>query len=86
LADAVRAHRQPDWPARGEWESSDGSPVPGEQEDPAHVRVFGRSAPVDCLLQPPASDETWNDQPHRLGQYALRLWQPIFDHEQVLTG
>jgi exodeoxyribonuclease V gamma subunit len=85
-AEAVRARRAPEWPARSEWETAEGSPVPGEQEDPAHVRVHGRKAPFARLLQPPRADEQWNDQPHRLGRYALRLWQPVFAHEQVITG
>ena len=82
-ADSVRARKDPYWPARREWESQSGSPVPGEQEDPAHVRVHGRGAPFDCLLQEPRPDERWGDHPHRLAQYALRIWEPVFDHEQV---
>jgi exodeoxyribonuclease V gamma subunit len=82
-ADSVRAQKDPYWPARREWETQDSSPVPGEQDDPPHVRVYGRGAPFDCLVQEPGADERWNDQRNRLAQYALRIWQPVFDHEQV---
>jgi exodeoxyribonuclease V gamma subunit len=85
-ADAIRAHRAPEQAALRQWETSDGSPVPGEQEDPAHVRVFGRNAPFRVLTEPPRSDEQWSDQRTRLGQYSLRMWQPVFDHEQVMSA
>lgn len=85
-ADAVRAHKQPLWTARGRWESSDR--FPGEADDPAHVRVYGRRCPFETLIEPPRPDEQWPDGPGRgestrLGRYALRMWQPLFDHERV---
>ena len=82
-ADAVRARKDPYWPARREWETQDSSPVPGEQDDPSHVRVYGRRAPFDRLVEDPRPDERWNDERNRMAQYALRIWQPVFDHEQV---
>jgi exodeoxyribonuclease V gamma subunit len=82
-ADSVRAQKDPYWPARREWETQDSSPVPGEQDDPPHVRVYGRAATFDSLLQDPRPDERWNDQRNRMAQYAVRIWQPVFDHEQV---
>ncbi len=51
-ADAVRARTDPRRTAEGEWTTRDGSPVPGEAADPAHVRVFGRQAPFEVLLAP----------------------------------
>ena len=46
--------------------------IPGEDDDLAHVRVFGQArAAASCLLTPPRPDERWNDEPHRLG--AVRL-------------
>jgi len=84
-ADAVRARQNPLAKARNEWETSDRGPVPGEQDDPAHVRVLGRGAQLDWLLAPPQPHEQWNDERTRLGQHALHLWQPLFDHEQVIT-
>ena len=59
-AEATHAHREADRALAGAWESSDSSPVPGEQDDPAHVRVYGRGAPVSCLLEPARPDETWS--------------------------
>jgi exodeoxyribonuclease V gamma subunit len=82
-ADSVRARKDPYWPARREWETQDSSPVPGEQDDAPHVRVFGRTAPFECLLEEPREDERWNDQRNRMAQYAMRIWQPVFDDEQV---
>ncbi|MGH3330607.1 MAG: exodeoxyribonuclease V subunit gamma, partial [Nocardioidaceae bacterium] len=67
--------------ARREWETDRFSPtgIPGEDADPAHVQVYGEAAPLDCLLAEPRADEHWNDEPHRLGQYAWRLWQPLLE-------
>jgi exodeoxyribonuclease V gamma subunit len=56
---------------------------PKEDADPAHERAFGEAAPLDRLLGPPRDDERWHDEPHRLGQYALRLWTPLLDAERV---
>ena len=86
-ADAVTSHGDPAWKARGAWESSDRSPVPGEQDDPPHVRVFGRHASLDVLTGPPSEGEGWNDQTTRLGQYALRIWEPLLTgFERVVTA
>ncbi len=83
-AEAVHSHGDHDRALDFAWKTSDSSPVPGEQDDPAHVRVFGRGAPVDRLLEPVRDDERWNDQRHRLGQLALRLWEPLLARERVL--
>jgi exodeoxyribonuclease V gamma subunit len=71
----------PEWQARKEWETDRYSAfgIPGEDADLAHIRAFGQDAPLECLLAPPRADETWNDEPHRLGQYAWRLWQPLLE-------
>ena len=37
----------------------------------------GASAPIEALLTSPRADESWNDERHRLGQYAWRLWEPL---------
>jgi exodeoxyribonuclease V gamma subunit len=67
--------------ARREWETDRFSPygIKGEDADAAHVQVYGEGAPLECLLTPPRDDEQWNDQTHRLGQLAVRLWQPLLD-------
>jgi exodeoxyribonuclease V gamma subunit len=80
------AYVDPEWKARKEWETDRYSPngIPGEDADLAHVRVFGQAAPLDCLLTPPGPDESWNDEPHRLGQYAWRLWQPLLEGAETV--
>ena len=72
------------WPvskAKGQWRTDPFSPtgVPGEDADAAHVTVWGHGAPIDCLLGEPRADEAWNSERTRLGQYAVRLWQPLLD-------
>jgi len=71
--------------AANEWFTQRSQPnrPPGEQDDPAHVKVLGAEAPVEVLLGPPRPDERWNDATTRLGQYALRVWEPVLDHERV---
>ena len=75
------AHVDPVWKANKEWETDRFSPtgIPGEDADLAHVQVFGQAAPLEMLMTPPRPDESWNDEPHRLGQYAWRLWQPLLE-------
>ena len=65
--------------ARKQWETDRFSPygIKGEDADPAHVQVYGEGAPVTCLLTSPRPDEQWNAEPHRLGQLAVRLWEPL---------
>ena len=59
--------------------------IPGEDADPAHVQVWGEHAPLDVLTTPPRDDEQWNDEPHRLGRLALRLWGPLLDGAERVT-
>ncbi len=87
-AEATHAHRDAERALASAWESTDSSPVPGERDDPAHVRVFGRNAPVGCLLEPARPDETWGSpassaERTRLGQLAPRLWDPLLARERV---
>ncbi len=69
----------PFYKANKAWETDRFSPygVPGENADASHVQVFGEAAPLDTLLTKPRADEDWNDEGHRLGQYAWRLWEPL---------
>jgi exodeoxyribonuclease V gamma subunit len=72
----------PRWKAKREWETDPFSPtaIPGEHADAAHVQVYGEAAPLDCLLTEPRADERWDaEEPHRLGQYAWRLWRPLLE-------
>ncbi|KRF12398.1 exodeoxyribonuclease V subunit gamma [Nocardioides sp. Soil797] len=58
--------------------------IPGEQDDPAHVRLYGEGAPISVLTSLPRAGEDFNDEPHRLGQFAWRVWSPLLSGaEQV---
>jgi exodeoxyribonuclease V gamma subunit len=62
------------------WRGSDR--VPGEDADPAHVRVYGPGTDLLGLLGHPRDDERWSDrEPTRVGQYAARLWAPLLAAE-----
>ncbi|HET6652642.1 MAG TPA: exodeoxyribonuclease V subunit gamma [Nocardioides sp.] len=76
-----------DWKASKEWETDRFSPygIKGEDADPAHVQAFGEAAPFACLTTPPRDDEDWNDEPHRLGRFAVRLWKPLLDGAERVT-
>ncbi len=76
-----RGGSDPEDKARREWETDrfSATGIPGEDADPSHVQAWGEHAPLECLLSPARGDERWNDQPHRLGQLALRLWGPLLD-------
>lgn len=68
---------------------------PGEQDDAYHQLVWGPSLPLrpdttlpvqqqrGLLAELARDDERWNTQATRLGQYALRVWQPLLDHERM---
>lgn len=61
--------------------------IPGERDDPAQLFVHG--GPVDFAhlqQQPPLPDEAWNGSTSRLGQFALRVWSPLLDHQRVVHG
>ena len=80
------AHVDPSWKARKEWETDrfSATGIPGEDADLAHVQVFGQGAPLECLMDAPRPDERWNDESHRLGQYAWRLWQPLLEGAETV--
>ena len=67
------------WKARKEWETDRFSPfgIKGEDADPSHVQAFGEGAAFEVLTTPPRDDESWSNESHRLGQYAVRLWSPL---------
>ena len=70
--------KDPAQQAAREWLTDrDRATVPGEQDDPAHVRVYGNDAPLSLLTTTPRPDEDFNDEPHRLGRYAWRVWGPL---------
>ncbi|MET0839435.1 MAG: exodeoxyribonuclease V subunit gamma [Marmoricola sp.] len=54
-----------------------------ENEDEAHVRVWGRDAPLSVLLQQqPRPGEDYPGQTTRLGSLASRLWVPILERSR----
>lgn len=50
---------------------------PGENDDAAHVAVWGTGAPLDVLLGGPRPGEERDGEDTRLGALAMRLWQPM---------
>jgi exodeoxyribonuclease V gamma subunit len=61
--------------------------IPGEDADPWHCRAWGDRAGYDCLTGPPRPDERWDDdERHRLGQYAWRLWSPLLAGAELVRG
>ncbi len=82
-ASAARQGRDPVKAAQAEWTAANGSPVPGEGQDREHVSVYGRDARFATLAGLPREDERWNDEPTRLGRYAVRVWSPLIQHEGV---
>jgi len=49
----------------------------GENDDAAHVAVWGTGAPLDVLLDDPRRGEERDGEDTRLGALAMRLWQPM---------
>ncbi len=78
-AEALADHEDPLQKARLAWETDDREGAfPGEQDDPAHVRVHGRHAPLAVLTTPASDDESWvRGERTRLGQLARRVWDPV---------
>ena len=77
-ADPTDADR--DRAARRAWEPDDFA-FTTESEEPAHVMVHGPRSPLAVLTEPARDEERWGDAPHRLGQYAARLWGPLLERE-----
>lgn len=55
---------------------------PGENEQPAHVQVWGIRAPLNVLLQPVRAGEEHDGENTRLGAYSARLWLPMLNAEK----
>ncbi len=68
-----------------EWVSGD--LVPGEQDDPEHLEVWGPGAAVSMLLgTAPVPGETgpgWAGETSRFAVLARRLWDPLLEHESL---
>lgn len=55
-----------------------GGQIPGDQDEASVVALWGQGAPISHLLTSPKEHEQWTRGEHtRLGQYALRLWDPV---------
>ncbi len=52
---------------------------PGENDDAAHVAVWGADAPLEVLLGEPRPGEEYAGEATRLGALAMRLWQPMLE-------
>lgn len=54
-----------------------------EDQDPYQLLAWGKQLTLEELLaMPPGPQEAWNSEPTRLGQYALRMWGPVLQHER----
>jgi exodeoxyribonuclease V gamma subunit len=61
--------------ARYRWRSSDR--YPAEDQEPGHVRAWGRDARLEALMTPLRPGEEYEGEDNRLGAYACRLWLPM---------
>ncbi|MEP7088948.1 MAG: exodeoxyribonuclease V subunit gamma [Nocardioidaceae bacterium] len=70
--------------AAGEWRMvlGDGREF-GDFDDAEHVRVWGRAALGDLLVAGALPDEDFADEPHRFGQLARQVFDPLLRHEVV---
>ncbi|MEB4208103.1 exodeoxyribonuclease V subunit gamma [Mycobacterium sp. 94-17] len=55
---------------------------PGEDQAPAHVRAWGKSARLEDLMQPVRPGEEYDGEDNRLGAYSARLWLPMLRAER----
>ena len=74
-ADPPEAHAR----AKTIWTSGK---YPGEDDDGAHLQVWGRRVPFDTLLTALRPDEVAGGEPDRFAELATRLWFPLLEHEQ----
>ncbi|TXL62697.1 exodeoxyribonuclease V subunit gamma [Aeromicrobium terrae] len=68
--------------AAKEWTTTDPSWTK-EDQDPHHVRVWGRLSFDELLAATPRQGEGYGDETTRLGALSRRLWQPILDRAAV---
>jgi len=65
--------------AKQKWTSNK---FPGEDEDGAHLQVWGRHAPFETLLGALPGKDSKTGEPDRFSDLATRLWFPLLEHEQ----
>ena len=80
-AGARRVGDDPREAAAKKWRSAR---FPGEDADPAHVRVWGPHPPLECLLADVPSEEILGEETTQLGVLAARLWGPLLRSEVVV--
>jgi len=80
-ASARRTGDDPFRAALGKWK---GGMFPGEDAEPANVRVWGEFPPIERLMTPPRPGEAYEGEEHRLGIYSSRLWLPLLRNERPL--
>lgn len=73
-AEARHSGGEPAYQADRRWRTDS---FPGEDQEPAHARVWGRGAPLRELMQPLRPGEEHPGEDNRLGAYAARLWLPM---------
>lgn len=78
-AEKRHAGRDPVWYASSKWATQR---YPGEDAEPACVRVWGPRAPFAVLQGPPRPGEEIDGEDTRLGALAARLWLPLLRAER----
>lgn len=73
--DTTQALRRAGW----KWESDR---FPGEDAEPAQVRIWGPRAPLPGVAEPPGAAEQYPGETTRFGALAMRLWTPVLDAER----
>lgn len=70
--------------AKRKWDSSGFGDrrIPGDGDQAAQQLLYGGTLSfADLLAEPPVDDEAWGPATSRLGQYALRVWSPLLQHQ-----
>ncbi len=78
-AAALHCGDDPEQAAGYRWRSGQ---YPGEDQQPANVRVWGRGAPLSELMKPVRPGEECDGETNRLGAYSARLWLPMLRAER----
>jgi len=79
-AEARRHGDDPRAAAQDKWRST--TFRPGDDAERAHVRVWGKRAPLSVLLVPPRAGEEVPGEDTRLGALSARLWLPVLAGER----
>lgn len=79
---------EPDARAQKQWTTPrfNDTGFPTEDADAWHALVFGEHAPYSWLAGSLRLGEQWNQAPHRLGQYAWRVWGALLEGPETVHG